>query len=155
MIKGVSRRGSWNETCALTGLPILEGDEVYVIKVQNRTQKYLLPCSPAFLGTYDDYGSVVWSTPTPLFYKNLQGVVVADLDDPAFDSILDVENPSAVFFLKEETDGIIDYFVKEEGFANENLSSYEQFKSYLEDAPTNTVGTMNLPTGRYPAINVT
>ena len=55
--------GCWNATCTLTGLPILYGDEVYVIPLVDNTghspcytTSHYKPISLPFEGVYDDYG---------------------------------------------------------------------------------------------------
>ena len=63
--KGLTEMGCWNETCALTGLPIMVGETIWAFPI---TQKYpgdpvhcdgtFAPILPPFKGTYDDYGNV-------------------------------------------------------------------------------------------------
>lgn len=60
--------GCWNHTCALTNLPVMGGDDVYVFILEehpfNRTHNYCYPTNfwcplPIYFeGKYDDYGGV-------------------------------------------------------------------------------------------------
>ncbi len=63
--------GSFNLACAISGLPVTPGDDVYVMLVTRNheygwtddvyTNAYWVPRSPAMLGKYDDYGRVTLS----------------------------------------------------------------------------------------------
>lgn len=50
--------GSWNETCALSHLPILPGDETVKLLCYSGYQTELLPVTLPVVGGYDDYGDI-------------------------------------------------------------------------------------------------
>ncbi len=59
--------GCWNQTCAITNLPIMDGDDVYVLVLQKGMEESPSLCYPTaywtpgiffFEGKYDDYGGV-------------------------------------------------------------------------------------------------
>ena len=67
--------GCWNETDALTQLPILPGDPVKLIVVTSHSDELTFPRCFPISGIYDDYGSIEkieedWATASFLAYCN-------------------------------------------------------------------------------------
>ena len=85
--------GSWNQTCMLTGLPILYGDPCtgfLIARNQNKLRSigpalFFAPLTTAITGTYDDYGGIENApAPEPLLavLENDGCLIVEDGNEP-------------------------------------------------------------------------
>lgn len=84
--------GSWFETCALSQLPILDGDAVKVVFLKKRPEEYWdntgrcnplwEPVSLPLAGEYADYGRVNFHPTTPLDNSLFKQIKFVELDDP-------------------------------------------------------------------------
>lgn len=83
--------GCWNHTCAVTGLPIYEGEDVEVIMLMNSAHpeksshcyptSYHIPIPLTFQGQYNDYGAV----------ENCKGIALPVLINAIRDNMVELE----------------------------------------------------------------
>jgi len=125
--------GCWNHTCAITNLPIHEGDEVEVIMLQFRhviagsslcyPYYYHIPLPLTFHGTYNDYGGV----------ENCEGIALDVIVDSIRDNLFEMEvgeNTSHDIAVKKE-----DFDVKHmfEIDHEDRLNIVNPYKGYMDE----------------------
>lgn len=94
--------GTWNETCALSNLPIRKGDKIVFFIIQEKERGYYYPVTLPLFGEYNQIGYVEKITRNADFVASFLGTAVVNLDENLHQLIKSFSNDTYVMMVHEE-----------------------------------------------------